>query len=159
MIPQALRGNCGGPESMGTESQQCKGYDLPLGPYRKNLQGNRREVTTVEIRRAIQTLPPSKAPGPDGFTGRVYKRLLNLVLRLARMISPIYRTGSAPKTPRRIYLVPIPKLGRDPHLLSARRPMSPRSTAAKLTGAILYHRMAPIVDPKLAPQQYAYRRS
>ena len=130
--------------------------DLPLGPFRQSLTGEPREVTIVEVRRAIRTLAPSKTPGPDGFPGGVYKNLPVLVPHLTRVMNLIYRTGVIPKALRRVHLVPIPKPGRDPHLLSARRPISLLSTAAKVMEAVLYHRMMPVVDPALAPQQYAY---
>ena len=144
----------------GTETDIPRGGrdGRPLGPYRRELVGAHKEVTVVEVRRAVRTLAPGKTPGPDGLPGGAYKNLPILIPHLTRLMNLIYRTGAAPKPLRRVYLVPIPKPGRDPYLLSARRPISLLCSAAKVIEAVLYHRMMPVIGPKLAPQQYAYRR-
>ena len=68
------------------------------------------------------------------------------------------RTGTIPVTLRRVHLVPIFKAGKDPHLASPRRPISLLSTEVKLAESVIYHRIPPGEEDKLAVEQFAYRR-
>ena len=156
LLAEAFGRKIGGPAQRGVTDVPRESE--PLGTFRQIPGLSHNPITTVEIHRALKVLSPHKAPGPDRFPGIVYKRLTALIPLLRDLLNLIYKTGVIPKTLRRIHLIPVPKPGKDPHQLSSRRPISLLSTAIKLVEAVIYHRIIPAVEPRLAPEQYAYRR-
>ena len=131
----------------------------PLGPCRIPMTGTFQPVTRMEVQKAVDSLTKGKAPGPDEIPAEVYKRLPSLVPHLTVLANAIYCRGRIPKALRRVHVILLNKPGKDPKTPANRRPISLISTAMKLMESIVYRRLLPLVEPKLHPGQYAYRRA
>ena len=70
----------------------------------------------------------------------------------------VFRTGAIPNALRRVYIAPLPKPGKDPRNAESIRPITLISTAVKLVEIVAYHRMLPVIEPCLIPEQYDHRR-
>ena len=141
-----------------TAAQNLGPDDRPLPPFEERIFNEHEDVREMEVLKAIGLLSLNKAPGPDGHTTEVYGGLPALVPELTKLLNLMYRTGTIPKTLRRVYVVPIPKAGKDPHNAESIRPITLISTIVKIMEMVIYHRILPTVEQKLSPEQYAYRR-
>ena len=125
--------------------------DLPLPPFAEVLKGTHQTVREVEVKKAIKGLPLNKAPGADGIPTRIYKDLPSLVPYVTRICDEIVRSGKIPKVLKRIYLIPLLKVGKDPRKAGPRIPISLICTQKKILETIIYHRLLEKVG-KPSPQ-------
>ena len=136
-----------------------RGGEHPLGAYRGRMQGDLVPVTRLEVNKAISSLTSGKTPGPDGLPTEVLKNLNSLVPYLATLFTGIFKSGSIPEPLRRVHMVMINKPGKDPRDPNSKRPISLINVIMKMLESVIYHRMLPVVEPHLHPNQYAYRRA
>ena len=130
----------------------------PLTSFNERIDQSHEPVGSIEIQKALKGLKPGKAPGPDNLPSAVYRRIPSLATHLERIFNMMYKTGRIPVTWRRVHLVPIPKAGKDMRQATSYRPITLICTAMKIFETVLYHRLLPLIEPKLHPAQYAYRR-
>ena len=133
--------------------------NIPLPPFRQRHMGTFEPIRLAEMRLAIAQLKEGKAPGPDGYPVEFYKRLPSLHPYLLALLNKIYESGEIPTELRAIYVAPIAKPGKDARDPANKRPISLINSIMKVMEGILYHRMLPLVEPRLYHSQYAYRHS
>ena len=69
-----------------------------------------KEVTELEIREAIWSMHPEKAPGPDGFTIAFYKNhWITIKKDLVRMIKNVFKKHKVGENTKASHLARIPK--------------------------------------------------
>ena len=72
-----------------------------------------RDLTPAEVKNAIEELTNKKAPGEDGITGAIYKRVYEIFPILTYTIySECLRTGCFPKKWKTAKIIPITKSGK-----------------------------------------------
>ncbi|XP_053575221.1 cilia- and flagella-associated protein 54 [Bombina bombina] len=121
--------------------------------------------TLDEIKAAILTLKPHKAPGPDGFTGlffRTFSQTLSpLLLRLYREVTS---AGAFLPEFLEANILTIPKDGKDPTLCGSYRPISLINVDVKIYAKVLVTRLGrhlpslinyQILDPELFSLHHA----
>ena len=115
-------------------------------------------ITTLEVRKAINSLSPHKAPGPDTIPAEVFKNLPALQGPLAQLFTLILQTGVFPRGMLQLYIIPLDKPGKPRNLCTSKRPISLLCTISKILETVILHRMLPLIEPHLSPKQFAYRR-
>ena len=95
-------------------------------------------VARIEVMKGCKELAPGRAPGPDGFTAKLFQELPALTDALTALFNLIFEKGDIPVTLRRIYLIPILKPNKDPQLCSSRRPISLLSGVIKILESVMY---------------------
>ena len=69
-----------------------------------------RELTPAEVKNAIEDLASKEAPGEDGITGAIYKRVYELFRTFTYAIyNECLRTGCFPKKCKTAKIIPITK--------------------------------------------------
>lgn len=82
-------------------------------------------ISLHEISTTIKNLAPSKAPGPDGFTGEFYKSLQPLLeCKLHEVYQHIWSEGTYLPTGNQAIIKLLAKKGKDPQEPGSYRPIS-----------------------------------
>ena len=77
-------------------------------PGMHNLNG--RIILKEEVKKAIDTLRPGKAPGEDNITTEMLQALVEIGIdKITELCNKIYDTGYIPDDMRKSTLIPIPK--------------------------------------------------
>lgn len=101
------------------------------------------EVEEEEVQKAIWSLHPDKAPGPDGFPISFYREYWQMIKKdLLKMIRWVLRKGKLGGYTNSTYLALIPKEIR-PSTFSRFRPISLCNSAYKIITKILSSRLKP----------------
>ena len=73
-----------------------------------------RQITRAQVEAAINSLPPQKSPGPDGFTAEFYQMYKEEpVPFLLKQFQTIQKKGIFPKSFYETNIILIPKPSRD----------------------------------------------
>lgn len=95
-------------------------------------------TTPNEIKTILKTLPNDKAPGHDDID---YKLLKNapqkVIIQLLYLVNAIIRLQHWPSNWKQAIVIPIPKPGKNPKLITSYRPISLLSTISKLVEKII----------------------
>ncbi|CAL1398685.1 unnamed protein product [Linum trigynum] len=98
-------------------------------------------VTSEEIRKAVFSLGAKKAPGPDGFSGRFYRRFWDTTGEtLCREIKEFFESASMPDGWNDTHIVMIPKVD-SPDSISQFRPISCCNFRYKVISKIMATRL------------------
>ena len=101
-----------------------------------------RPITSTEIETVIKNLPTNKSPGPDGFTGKVYRTLREeLTLILLKLFQNIAEGGTLPNSFYEATITLIPKADKDVTKKENYRPISLMKIEAKIFNKILANRI------------------
>ena len=87
-------------------------YSLPKLNQEEIDQLNR-PITRNEIEYVIKTLPTSKSPGPDGFTGEFNQTYKEVIPIIAKLFQNVEEEGTLPKTFYEATINLIPKPDKD----------------------------------------------
>lgn len=95
-----------------------------------------------DIRAIIMSMPPGKAPGPDGLTLEFYKEYVDiLVPKLHRAFEEAVESGILPQSMREALLITLLKPGKDPLEPDSYRPLSLINVDAKIYAKLLADRL------------------
>jgi hypothetical protein len=110
-----------------------------------------------EVWNTIKEMPPDKAPGPDGFTGRFYKSCSPVIKNDVMAAIHFLWTGNFRNLHRlnSAYITLIPKKTNAIHVKDY-RPISLVHSFAKLVTKILANRLAGRLDEIVSPNQSAF---
>lgn len=116
-------------------------------------------ISETEVWNVIKNLPPDKAPGPDGFTGRFYKECWAIIKADIMAAIGAVHAGDSCMLHRlnSAYIVLIPK-SEEAIKVGGYRPISLIHSFAKLVTKILAARLAPKLKELVANKQSAFIR-
>lgn len=116
-------------------------------------------ISEVEVWNIVKNMPPDKAPGPDGFTGRFYKACWTTIKQDVMAAVGAVHGGDSRSLhlPNSAYIVLIPKKD-DAAAIGDFRPISLVHSFAKLITKILANRLAPKLCDLIGPNQSAFIR-
>lgn len=111
------------------------------------------EVDEEEIKKAIWSLHPDKAPGPDGFPISFFREFWFLIKKdILKMIRWVLRKGKIGGFTNSTHLALIPKENR-PSSFSRFRPISLCNSAYKIITKILSSRLKPLLPSLISENQ------
>ena len=119
-----------------------------------------RPISHVELELAIRRLP-HKAPGKDGITAMMTKRMGNVAsFRLLDIMNECLKTGYFPKSWKEAVLVIILKPGKNKHEIGSYRPISLLNIFGKLFEKIVYWRLSAYLESKgfFSRGQFGFRK-
>ena len=112
-------------------------YTLPK-PNEEGAESLNRPITPDEIEAVIKKLLTHKSPGPDSFTGELYKAFKKeLTCIFHRLSKKIQESGRLPNTFYEVSIIQIPKPGKDITKKENFRPISLMSIDTKILNKIL----------------------
>ncbi|GKV15349.1 hypothetical protein SLEP1_g26146 [Rubroshorea leprosula] len=112
--------------------------------------------TEVEIRLAISSFKPFKAPGPDGVHPFFYQRFWqDIRSKLCSDIIGAFSSGAIPMGWNNCLISFIPK-GKAPSSITQFRPIGLCNTSYKVISKILVNRLRPILDSLISPCQASF---
>ena len=112
-------------------------YNLPK-LNEEEAQSLNRSITPDEIKTVIKNLPTHKSPGPDGFTGELYRAFKGEVTPILHRLFPkIQEDGGLPNCFYGANIILIPKTDKDITKKENVRPISLMNIDAKILNKIL----------------------
>jgi hypothetical protein len=114
-------------------------------------------ITEEEVWTTIKSLPSDRAPGPDGFTGRFYKKCWSVIKHdiMAAIISLQQGNARGLELLNAAFITLIPKKV-DAAMAKDFRPISLVHSFAKLVTKMLANRLAPLLNSMVATNQSAF---
>ena len=109
-----------------------------------------------EIRGALWTLKPFKAPGPDGMHAGFFRRFWPIVGRsVIREVQKIFANRKVPEFLNCTHIALIPK-NQGPETLGSYKPISLCNTVYKVVTKIIVNRLRPYLDKLISHFQSAF---
>ncbi|GLT63047.1 hypothetical protein SLA2020_356410 [Shorea laevis] len=110
----------------------------------------------AEILKAVHSMKPYKAPGPDGTHPLFYQKLWATVKdKVCNDVKQIFQESSIPAKWNECLLVLIPKV-KSPETIQQYRPIGLCNTSYKIISKILVHRLKPWMDKIISPCQSSF---
>ena len=132
--------------------------DLPLYPDTLPLTEAPFDLTDLD--EALAEVKPHKAAGPDGLPADALKLLDDTHKQiLLEHINTCFKQKTTPYAWNHATVVSIFKTGKDAALPENYRPISLLQTSYKLYARMLHTRIAALVEPRLRPNQYGFRKA
>ncbi|CAL8136353.1 unnamed protein product [Prunus armeniaca] len=115
-----------------------------------------REVSTEEIWVAVQSLHPTKSPGPDGYTGSFIHQFWDVIgPDINGMVKSFFHSGRLYKKINHTHIVLIPKVG-NPRKMTQWRPIALCNTVYKIISKILTLRLKKVLPSVVSSNQSAF---
>ncbi|XP_024010239.1 LOW QUALITY PROTEIN: uncharacterized protein LOC112085271 [Eutrema salsugineum] len=115
-----------------------------------------REVSEEEVKRALFSLNPGKAPGPDGFTALFFQKLWEMIKAdLVQLIKDFQDSGSFAEHLNETNICLIPK-GDRPREISGFRPISLCNVGYKIISKVLSLRLKKLLPELISETQSAF---
>lgn len=114
------------------------------------------EVTADEVKNALYSMDPSKAPCIDGFNVHFFKSTWNIIgASVTDAVIEYFRTGFMPRIINSTYVTLIPKI---PNATSIKnyRPIACCSVIYKIISEVLTNRMQGVLDSIVSESQSAF---
>ena len=109
-----------------------------------------------EIKSALWSLKPFKAPGPDGLHCGFFQRFWLVVARsVLEQVGKIFVERKMPEYLNRTHIALIPKV-QGPETLGNYRPINLCNTVYKVVTKIIVVRLRPFLDKLISPLQSAF---
>ena len=113
-------------------------------------------ITDEEIRAALWSLKPFKAPGPDGLHAGFFQRFWPEVGgSICAKVKKVFDTGVVPKFLNETLITLVPKC-QNPVSLSNYRPISLCNSVYKIVSKIIVARIRPFLSNLISPMQTAF---
>ncbi|KAK9994753.1 hypothetical protein SO802_024456 [Lithocarpus litseifolius] len=129
-------------------------WQLRLSELEKvNVSGG---VSEEEIKAALWSLKPFKAPGPDGLHAGFFQKFWPIVGKsVIEEVQKIFDDRKVPEALNSTHIALIPKI-RGPETLGNYRPISLCNTVYKVVTKIIVARLRPYLDKIISPMQTAF---
>lgn len=115
-----------------------------------------KSVTTVEIKGALFSFGPTRAPGPDGFTAAFYQEYWNIIgPDLVDEVRRFFYTGKITEELNQTNLCLIPKITH-PKTIKDFRPISLCNVAYKIISKNLVVRLKSVLSSVVSENQAAF---
>ncbi|XP_071920735.1 uncharacterized protein [Coffea arabica] len=115
-----------------------------------------RPVSEVEVKKAVFSSHPNKAPGPDGMTPIFFQKYWHIIKEdLIRAISSFFHSGNLLSAVNETIITLIPKV-ESPVLVSQFRPISLCNVTHRIISKILVNRMKPLLKLCISHNQSAF---
>ncbi|CAB4310240.1 unnamed protein product [Prunus armeniaca] len=114
------------------------------------------EVTTEEIWSAVQSLHPTKSPGPDGYTGSFFHQFWDVNgPDINGLVKSFFHSGRLHKKLNHTHIVLIPKVG-NPRKMTQWRPIALCNLVYKIISKILTLRLEKVLPAVVSINQSAF---
>ena len=113
-------------------------------------------ASEVEIKAALWSLKPFKAPGPDGLYAGFFQKFWHTVGNsVIEEVQKIFAVRRVPEVLNCTHIALIPKI-QGPETLGNYRPISLYNTVYKVITKIIVARLRPYLDKLISPMQTAF---
>ncbi|XP_027148760.1 uncharacterized protein LOC113749274 [Coffea eugenioides] len=115
-----------------------------------------RPITELEVKKAVFSLHPNKAPGPDGMSSVFFQKFWHIVKKdVIAAISSFFHSGNLLKAINETCITLIPKID-VPTLVSHFRPISLCNVIYRVISKILVNRVKPFLNCCVSSNQSAF---
>ncbi|KAL5721690.1 hypothetical protein ACHQM5_005303 [Ranunculus cassubicifolius] len=146
-------------ELFSTSEPEVKLHDLDIIPCVITDEDNNllsRDVAIAEIKEALFSMDPHKAPGPDGFTPFFYQIFWDTIhLDLFKAIKSFMDSGHLLKEWNHTNIALIPKVT-VPEAMGQFRPISLCNVSFRILSKVLANRIKPLLEKFISPNQSAF---
>jgi hypothetical protein len=130
---------------------------MPTSITREELQFLAAPITETEVAKAIASLNPNKASGPDGLGGSFYQiHNARLVPFLTKLLNHFLKGAAIPPAIKEAMITTIYKGKGDPLDISNRRPIALLNVDYKILSKIINHRILCLLPRLILPNQTGF---
>ena len=116
-------------------------------------------ISLPELETTIRSMPPRKAPGPDGIPYEWYQTFLpDIAPALLSLFNDVLSGSAPPLSWQRTFLTLIPKPDRSPTNIANWRPIQLSNCDAKIFSKLFANRLAQVLPSLIHPSQAGFIR-
>ncbi|CAA7060148.1 unnamed protein product [Microthlaspi erraticum] len=125
-------------------------------PRRRSIVEQTLSPSTVEIKEALFSIHPDKAPGPDGFSAYFFQTHWDVVEEaIVKEVGSFFSSGILPASINNTHVRLIPKIT-SPKGVSDYKPIALCNVYYKIISKVLTRRLQPLLDGIIAENQSAF---